>query len=608
MVAAQVEDLDCGQRVLHHVSPINPYEVQHRPICNFLWKGFGWIKLKFYTKIYPGNVQNIVPRLLLIACYIGGSFITGWLINEQVKNVNHAWENPQQSIHSEILDEFPEFDIHVCPVPRLKLWKHAAADSYTHKFFNHGLMPARQHVGPQASGETNAFGNDVAVDVDTSTAIIFSGGSVTGVLDQEVRAVPVTAEFQGFTHACVRWELSKHPRLFERKFQSSLILNVNITGIGATKEADLLIAPSFRGQAATFFGSSVMVAHPSIVALKATAKIYHHVDGNQTTQVTLGTESARLVELSDVAGDNDERALYSQLQIHPYLGGFNEHCWVVRESISAVLSPAIASVLSTVTMIFGVFRYLFPRSPLVPVYFRWSTGRRFMELQASQSARRECNLPYPRYSDGMIRKSDLPRFSDISQIEQVIRQSSCADLKELQFSPVLSRPVQKLSMKSLHSPQAHKPSFPETQQHKQACGDFLDNSSVTSPLSIRRSSRRECIDMFKAAPSLENESTVQERVHSQTEAVIVAVVDVADITTNLVDTSAATRNSAASPLRCVHNMKGHCIVSERVRQLERTMPAQQDLATATDAKVKTLLCASPCNESPELVTTVNKLS
>jgi hypothetical protein len=588
------------------VSPINPlHEAQHKSICTLLWKGLEWIKLKYYTKVYPGNVQNIVPRLLLIACYIGGSFITGWLINEQVKNVNHAWENPQQSIHSEILDEFPEFDIHVCPVPRLKLWKHATADSYTHKFFNHGLTPASANFTVQhiASGATHAFGSHVAMDIDTSTAIIFSRGNGTGALDQEeVRAKPVTSKFQGFIHSCVRWELSKHSRLFERKFQSSLILNVNITGMNADNEVDLLIAPSFRGEEATFFGSSVMVAHPSIVALKATAKIYHHVSGNQTTQVTLGTESARLVELSDVAGDNHDRALYSQLQIHPYLGGFNEHCWVVRESISAVLSPAIASVLSTVTMIFGVFRYLFPRSPLVPVYFRWSTGRRFMELQASQSARRECNLPYPRYSDGMIRKSDLPRFSDISQIEQVIRQSSCADLKELQFSPVLSPNTKKFARKLS--------SLPETQQCAQTYDGYSDSQSVTSPLSICPSNRRQCMDMmFKATPSLENESTVQESAHSQTsgtnidvdtESLVVESVDVAevDVTISATDvvgttvTDVVRMDAAASPPTSLHNMAGNCIVSERVKQLQRSMSAQQDLATATDAEVKILLCES----------------
>jgi len=443
------------------------------------WRGLLWLKLKYNTKVYPGNVQGIFPRLLLVALYFSGFSVCVWLINEEVENVQQAYETPTQTIKSESLDTFPAFDIQICAIPKLKLWN-----------------PNNKYIFEDTQKWT--------IDLDTSKAFIFGtpvkvespaiqhGTDVVG----EILGKPVQAERHGLNYSCVVWELSQNENFFKKGTDRSLVLNVNVTGLGSLSEVDLIINPSLEGkfqhdasivvresgQDAFSSGSSVTVPHPSIVALGATARIYYYVrkllmddenaDGHPDRVETQVSFASSITRSATQQGGGEDKFVYSQIQIHPnQQDGLNFHVWVVRESLGAVLSPALAAVLATMTMIFSVFRYIFPRSPLVPVYFRWSTARRYMELQSSQSARRECNLPYPVYSNDMMRQSDLhlERLSDLQrQSDLILQECDFIDLEAGTVEPTGSAhglhgsliPAKRVSPVVLKCCLSHKRSLP----------------------------------------------------------------------------------------------------------------------------------------------------
>ena len=234
-----------------------------------LKKGSAWIKLKLKTKVYPGNVQGTLPRMILILGYLTGICVLLFTVIEEVDNVQKAYSTPIQTIKSEILDSFPVFDIQICPVPRIKLWDPSAKNSYTYRFFSH------------VDVNKTSFPHKFAVDPSTSIALILAGEQGV-VAEIPAKLVESNVNSHGYSHRnnCAVWELSKYPRFFSRSSIEALILNVNITDGGSVSaldsedQVDLVISPSLGGMAqkvgvlvresdqVALSGSSLTVQHP----------------------------------------------------------------------------------------------------------------------------------------------------------------------------------------------------------------------------------------------------------------------------------------------------------------------------------------------------------
>jgi len=417
-------------------------------------KASAWVRLKFLTKVFPGNVQGIGPILFFIACYIAAVGVFIWICMHNLDNVIHHHRHPTQTTSIEHQDTFPSFDIVACAVPKLlKFWDAPLDAKYSTSSIHKGVfehlvdnnfikvspeMEAYLRQGVSASKVNHS--THVSIDQHTSGALIVPGpnnleaavsesplpslalrGAAVAPTDtlsntEYLPTILSSIQLHGLTFSCATWETSKVPVLFHREELASLIININITGLetsagGDKTDADIAVFPRVRGKAMpAVLQRSAIFSHPSLATLQGNAKVLHHLNGTVDTVVELGIEKS-YASIPSMQG-------LTQLQIHPFSGGFNYHVTVSREKSDFPVSLAIASIVSTMTLVFGVFRYLFPKTPIVPVYFRWSEARRFIELQATQSARlrkregqenNKCGsgrVQFPQYGEEMMRESD----------------------------------------------------------------------------------------------------------------------------------------------------------------------------------------------------------
>lgn len=177
---------------------------------------------------------------------------------------------------------------------------------------------------------------------------------------------------------CMLWRMSDvvvdtntHQSIFDLgETKYAVVLDVALEGLAEGELPDIIYHPirpqddptDFEGMFEKRFnlGTDVPLPHPSAATLIATAKKLVWVNGSALVAVEL-TAMHSLPLASLPAGTRT-----SSITFDPLFNSFHPSMRVTSLKQNYTDLEALASILSTMTAVFGIFRYFFPKSPTVP--------------------------------------------------------------------------------------------------------------------------------------------------------------------------------------------------------------------------------------------------